>query len=77
MHLLLSVKLWENLTPEVQAYPKVRITRLEKKGDMHLEQRSRMCVTVERETSYAKYLPAHLLTLEWRRKLKGVGCAIL
>ena len=46
MHLLLSVRLWENLTPEVQAYPRVRTTRLEKKGDMHLEQRLRMCLII-------------------------------
>ena len=58
----------------VHPYTKVLITKLEKKGDLHLVSALRRELMESKETLISKYLETHLETLACTRLGKGVGC---
>ena len=71
-----SVLLLWNLAPVVQAYARVRKTKLEKKGEPHLRKIRRALETEENSIETWKYLLSHLLTLLKIKGTKGAGWAM-
>ena len=62
--------------PVVQAYARVRKTKLEKKGEPHLLRIWRILETEESSRETWKYLLSHLLTLLKINGTKGAGWAM-